>query len=129
MDMCCSTTRFTTLTDSQASESCLAELSFLILAGVTRAVWLLLSSHSWYSTSLALSLFLASLTSSFLMRSLAAPDTPLHSLLWNSNLPCWMLLNRLSWQRSQAPQVATLVVLEVFLGVLDEGLDNLRCHE
>merc|ERR1719510_1969539 len=81
MDMCCSTTLFTTLTDSQASDSCLAELSFLILAGVTSAVWLLLSSHSWYSTSLALSLFLASLTSSFLMRSLAAPDTPLHSLL------------------------------------------------
>ena len=27
MDMCCSTTLFTTLTDSQASDSCLAELS------------------------------------------------------------------------------------------------------
>ena len=27
MDMCCSTTLFTTLTDSQAIESCLAELS------------------------------------------------------------------------------------------------------
>ena len=27
MDMCCSTTLFTTLTDSQARDSCLAELS------------------------------------------------------------------------------------------------------
>merc|ERR1739848_722518 len=79
----------TAATDSQASDSCLAELSFLIFAGVLREVWLLLSSHSWFRTSLALSLFLASLTSSLLMRSLAGPDTLLHSLGCNSNFPCW----------------------------------------
>ena len=30
---------------------------------------------------------------------------------------------------AQAPEVAPLVVVEVLLGVLDEGLHNLRSHE
>lgn len=125
MDMCCSTTLFTAATDSQASDNCFAELSlkdihyhcnylyyhyshfawtyFLILAGVLRKDWLLLSIHSWFRTSLALSLFFASLTSSLLMRSLAGLDTQLHSFGWNSNIPCCMLVKRLSWQRSHCP--------------------------
>merc|ERR1719391_1821465 len=37
------------------------------------------------------------------MRSLAWPEILAHSLWWNSYLPACMLLNRLIWQRSQAP--------------------------
>merc|ERR1712115_743232 len=87
-------------------DKCFTELFFLILAGVVSSVVLLFISQTWPRTSPALSRFLASFTRSFLIRSLAWGEILLHSLGWNSNLPCWMLLKRLIWHWSQEPPCA-----------------------
>ena len=88
MDMCCRTTRLTAAADSANRDNSLTELFlkkrgvvdskgltlpsyFLILAGVVSSVVLLFISQTWFSTSPALSRFLASFTRSFLIRSLA----------------------------------------------------------
>jgi len=79
MDMCCSTTRLTAAADSANRDNSFTELFFLILAGVVSSVVLLFCSQTWFSTSPALSRFLASFTRSFFIRSFAWGDIFPHS--------------------------------------------------
>merc|ERR1719319_696282 len=103
---CCRSTRFTAAADSANKESSFEVLFFLIFAGVVSSAVLLLLSQGWLSTSPADSLRLGVFTSSFWMRSLASSEMLAQSRWWNSKRPSWMLLNRLIWQRSQAPPCA-----------------------
>merc|ERR1719423_410939 len=104
-------TLLTRAAESANMLSCLALLFSLIVAGVVNSMQLLFSSHGCFRTLAALSRRRASLMRSPEIRFFAPSDMCAHSCAWNSNLPSWMLLNRLAWQSSQAspwfqPQLA-----------------------